>query len=102
MVEGAHTSEAIYGLRKAVGKGPRLWAGNIIIAADDDTLDTGLDPIEAISAMLVSDAAVDADTPIVVVTEISAAGIIKFHTGKLGAYGAVAATGYLMVIGVAR
>jgi len=48
MTEATHTAEAVYGLRKAVGKGARLWAGKIMVS-QDDTLDTGLDTIEGIS-----------------------------------------------------
>jgi len=48
MAEATHTSESIYGLRKAVGKGPRLWAGKITVS-NGETVDTGLDTIEAIA-----------------------------------------------------
>ena len=48
MAEASHEGESIYGLRKAVGKGPRLWAGKIEVS-DGETVDTGLDTIEAIA-----------------------------------------------------
>ena len=48
MTECSHESESIYGLRKAVGKGPRLWAGKIEVS-NGETVDTGLDTIEAIA-----------------------------------------------------
>ena len=48
MAECTHESESIYSLRKAIGKGPRLWAGKITVS-DGETVDTGLDTIEAIA-----------------------------------------------------
>ena len=48
MAEATHTAEAIYGLRNAVGKGHRLWAGKITVS-NGETVDTGLDTIEAIA-----------------------------------------------------
>jgi hypothetical protein len=47
MVEGTHTSEA--GLFRLVkgGRGKCLYAGVVTLAASGDTLDTGLDSIDA-------------------------------------------------------
>lgn len=99
--EGTHTSESVYGLSKALSRGGRLWAGKISIAADDDILTTGLDTIESVGVQAEELAAVDADTPVVVVSDVSK-GTVTFHTGKLGAYGATAAPAWVIVIGTAR
>lgn len=46
MAEVTHTSSAIYSLGRAVGRGPRLVAANVV-ATQDETFDTGLDTLEA-------------------------------------------------------
>lgn len=100
MPEVTHTSGAIYGLRKAVGKGFRLWAGKISIT-DGYTLDTGLDTIEGMSGLMVDDAAVDNATPIVAVSGVSA-GTLTFVVGKIDDHAHVVTPGWLMVVGVVR
>lgn len=46
MAEATHSAEAIFALGRAVGRGPRLWAGKITVS-NGETLDTGLDKLYA-------------------------------------------------------
>jgi len=48
MAEVTHTSESVYGLGRAVGRGSKLWAGKVE-ASDLETLDTGLSTIEGVA-----------------------------------------------------
>lgn len=47
MTEATHTSEAVFGLLSGIGRGAKLWAGNITVS-DAETIDTGLDSIAAV------------------------------------------------------
>lgn len=101
MVEVTHTSEAIYGLRKAVGRGSRLWAGKVAVS-DGETIDTGLDTIEGISGAMTVDADIDANTGVIGYSAVSG-GTITFQAGAKDAYGALTSEPfYLIVVGVVR
>jgi len=82
MAEATHTAEAVYGLKKAVGKGHRMWAGKITLANDGDTLDTGLDTIEAcVPTPIQADISSDGYLEHVSVESISG-GIVTFNAYK--------------------
>lgn len=98
MVEGTHTSEAVFGLRRPIGRGPRLWAA-LVQVDDGETIDTGLDDIEGIATM---NSGAPADK--FPVAESVAGGIITIGAGKYSSASS-AVTGvdaYLIVVGVVR
>ena len=76
MVEATHSSEALYGIGRALGRGARLWAGNIIVS-DAETIDTGLDTLEAVTATPVEATAPTTTLRIVEVQSVSG-GTITF------------------------
>lgn len=102
MTEATHTSEALYGLGRALGRGPRLWAG-LITVSDAETIDTGLDVIEGVGSTVL-EAAGPTDTGGYAVIASISGGTITFGTGQL----ATAATPvtdmtlYLLVAGAIR
>lgn len=99
MAEGTHTSEAVYGLGRPIGRGPRLWCGNVQIT-DGETLDTGLDTIEGIGHMKGSAPASEFIT-----AETVSGGIITIGAGKYTTVGAAPAAdvdAYIIVVGTVR
>jgi hypothetical protein len=48
MAEATHTSQQHFGLGRAQGKGPKLFAG-LFAVTSGETIDTGLDTVEAVT-----------------------------------------------------
>lgn len=82
MVEVVHSTEAIYGLRMGVGKGSRLWAGKIV-TLNGDTLDTGLDAINAVVCSQVGRHAADSTTLTLVEPASVSGGIVTFRVAMV-------------------
>ena len=80
MAEGTHTSEAIYGLGKAVGRGGKLWCGNVTVTRAE-TLDTGLDTVEGVGLAKLYSATGKSDS-YVGICSVSG-GTLTMDTGKL-------------------
>ena len=83
MAEATHTAEAVYGLLSGAGKGHKLWAGYIQID-DAETLDTGLDTIEAAMFQFVGDVA--ATYHIVSPLSVPTTGTITMSVGATADY----------------
>ena len=101
MAEATHTAEAVYGLRKAVGKGHRIWAAYLQID-DGETVDTGLDTIEAAVFQPIGD--VCNTWHLASPASVATTGTITMSVGKIPTDYADAAghTFYAIVIGTSR
>lgn len=81
--EATHTAEAVYNLRTAVGKGHRLWCGYLELD-DGETIDTGLDTIEAALFQFVGNVA--ATYHLVSPAEVATTGTLTMSVGAIADY----------------
>ena len=100
MAEATHTAEAVYGLRTAVGKGHRLWCGQVQID-DGETFDTGMNTVEAALFQWVGNVA--ATYHVASAASVASTGIITMSVGQINDYADDASQIFFaMVVGTAR
>ena len=82
MAEATHNISTLFGLSRSIGRGPRLFVGQFTIS-DGDTIDTGLDSIEAAVSGGILEAT--APTSILRIVEIRgiSGGVITFNAREV-------------------